>query len=455
MRKVVKYRLENVRDDDVFWCEMVLDGPKLKVTYGSTNKSTNETRIFERAGDRYSSPEAAEAAVKKILESNRGQNYKSQKRTEEMVPGVGDDVAPHASNPELEAQLASATDDKAHVAAATVYADWLQTQNDVRGELAALWLGGKQDGAREWVATNATKLFGALDVKLDIEVYDLVWKHGFLVGASLKRVSIDSNTDLGAMTREFLALPVARFVTALRFGLESYESDNDWSSTMTAVAESPQAATLRSLRFDDYHSEDCEISWTAFGDFSDAWRSFPVLEELVIRSGEGGNLGEIDLPNLRTFRRISGGLSGDEIRSILSAKWPKLEHLEIWFGSEDYGASGNISMLGDLFGGSAPSTLRHLGLCNAQFAPEIVAALVRSPLLARLSSIDLSGGVLMDSDADVLIANAAKLAHLSKIDLSENLLNERMDDLKKALPNAIVDDQRYDGEDYRYVALGE
>jgi hypothetical protein len=390
----------------------------------------------------------------KIVEQGRGKSYQSKKRSEEMVPVVESGIAAHASNPALEAEMLKAKDDTAAAGAASVYADWLQTQNDIRGELAALLLAGKTDGAREWLATNAPRLFGDSDVKLDSEIYDLVWRHGFLVGASLKRSSIDSNTDLAKLTRAFLALPVARFVTALRFGLQSYESDNDWTDTMAAVVQSPQAAQLRSLRFDDYHSEDCEISWTAFGDFSSAWKSLPLLEELQIRSGEGGSLGDIDLPNLRKFVRVSGGLGDAEIRSILAAKWPKLEHLEIWFGSADYGAAGSITHLADLLGSPLPS-LRHLGVVNAEFTHELIAPLSRSKLLKQLKALDLSRGVIMDSDLDDLLNNADAFKHLDKIDLSENLLNDRVDELKQALPNALVHDQRYEDDEHRYVAVGE
>lgn len=45
-----------------------------------------------------------------------------------------------------------------------------------------------------------------------------------------------STSDLAMLTAQFLALPVARFVTELR-RLASFESDNDSTRTLAAVAE--------------------------------------------------------------------------------------------------------------------------------------------------------------------------------------------------------------------------
>jgi hypothetical protein len=50
---------------------------------------------------------------------------------------------------------------------------------------------------------------------------------------------------------------------------------------------------------------------------------------LHIRSGAGGTLGILGLPNLKTFIRESGGLSEREIESIINAKWPKLDRLGV------------------------------------------------------------------------------------------------------------------------------
>jgi uncharacterized protein (TIGR02996 family) len=453
-RKIVKVRFENVRAPETYWREITLDGVKLFVDAGRTNTMTNETHRFERSGERFATAGEAQARFDDLVAA-AGNNFKSQRRTEEELPARVDGLGPSASNPELEARLLTHPDD---AQAAAVYADWLQTHGDPRGELAALFQGGKSAEAEAWLAANPDRLFGELDVRLDTEVNDLVWTHGFLRGATLKRLNFDSRTDLAALTRALLALPVARFVTALRFGLASYESDNDWGPTMAAVAASAQAARVRSLRFDDYTYEDCEISWTPFGDFSPYWDRVPALEELHIRSGAGGTLGDVALPSLRTLIRESGGLSAAEITSIMNARLPRLERLDVWTGSSDYGAEATVEHFQPLLEGRLFPTLTHFGLVNSELGPDLLVPLATSPLLRRLRVLDLSKGVLGDEHVAVLVERADAFRHLERLDLSENCFSdERLAaELTSRLPNAVVADQR-EGEttEDRYVAVGE
>ena len=445
IRTVVRHRLENIRGDKVYFCELVVDGVKLFTRFGQT-LGANPTRIYERSGERFATREAALQAVEVFL-AGRGKSYEQNHRTEELRPASADQLAPASSNPALEAEVLAG-----RAGAAAVFADWLQTHGDSRGELAALFQANKTDEAERWIADDASRLFGELDVKLDSELRDLAWTDGFVSGASLRRATGDSRTDLAALTRDFLALPASRFVIALRFGLAGFDSDNDWTETMRAVAGSSQAPQLRSLRFDDYQPEDCEVSWTPFGDFSPFWRDLPALEEFRLRSGAGGTLGDVELPNLKTFVRESGGLGEPEIRSILDAKWPRLEHLAIWFGSANYGAAGTAGQLAELLWGRAPETLTHLGLVNCEFTPQLIEPLARSPLLRRLRSLDLSKGVLGDGDVDAVVRHADAFRHLERFDLSENLF-EDSSAIRAALANVVLDDQR--DPTYRYAAVGE
>ena len=324
----------------------------------------------------------------------------------------------------------------------------------MRGELAAVFQQRGEAAALQFLEEHEA-LLGEASHALGGEVNSLVWTHGFVVGATLKLDSYDSRSELEALTRGFLASPLGRFVTQLRFGLASFESDNDWTETLREVVESPRGPFIKKLEFDDYESEDCEISWTPFGDLSPYWSKLPSLEHLHIRSGAGGVLGDLELPSLKTFIRESGGLAGDELRAILRAKWPKLERLDLWFGSEGYGAEGSVAVIQPLLDGQVHSGLKHLGLINCEFSDELLPALFQSKLLPRLEVLDLSRGVLMDSEAEVVLQHADKLAHLKRFDLSENLLDESGAKLTAALPNVVVEEQRFDGDDDRYVAVGE
>ncbi len=456
-RRVVTLRFENPRPPEIFFREVTLDRRSLRILAGKADETApDETvRVFDQSGTRFSTEEAARQAYDAEVTKARTDFKRERELLRDLPIPVREGLAPGASNPELEAAVERAAE--ADIAPASVFADWLQTHGDPRGELAALHLNGKTVEAQAWLEANAEAVLGDLDVKLGTEVHELLFRHGFLAGASLRRKGYDSTTNLSELTRTFLSLPVARFLTRLRFGLASFESDNDWSQTLRAVCESPRASAIRELRFDDYTSEDCELSWTAFGDFSPFWAKLRALEHLHLRSGEGGTLGEIDLPNLRTFIRESGGLSSEEIQSVLRAKWPKLERLDLWLGEENYGAQGSVGLLQPLLDGHVPETLRHLGLVNCEFSQELLPALLTSRLLPRLEVLDLSKGVLLDADVEPLLARPEAVKHLRRLDLSENLLSESVDRLRAALPNVVLDGQRFEDMDegMRYTAVGE
>lgn len=451
--RLVVFRFENPRPPEVFFRELTLDGRTVRVFAARAPQTSPSTpsHVFDRYGERYTTPEEARAAFERLV-ADATRNFKSKTHDVRLVDAPKHrGLAPAAVNVELERAFESSSGE----GTARVLADWLVGQGDPRGELAALFQQAKPDAAKAFLAANAERLFGELEVLLDSELYDLTWHHGFLDGASLKRRGYEGRTVLAELTRELLALPVARFLTKLRFGLASYESDNDWSDTLRAVVDSPRGPFIRELRFDDYTHEDCEISWTAFGDFSPYWSKLPALEWLHIRSGEGGTLGDLELPNLKTFIRESGGLGAEELRSILKAKWPRLERLDVWFGSDDYGAAGSVEAIQPLLDGQGPPGLRHLGLVNCEFAPDLLRAVLASKVLPRLEVLDLSKSVLLDRDVEVLLAQAEQVKHLKRLDLSENLLDASLVRLKAALPNVVVGEQREGDEEDRYVAVGE
>lgn len=339
-----------------------------------------------------------------------------------------------------------------------IYADFLMAQGDVRGEMAALLLAGKSEEANALLSRRREDVLGPLAPVSTDELELLEYRHGFLVAARLKRGSYESKTDLAELTEQFLELPFARFVTHLRFGLASYQSDNDWTATAHAIIGSPLARQIRRLDFNDYTYEDSEISWTAFGDFSKLWSAVPALESIHIRSGAGGTLGSIEHARLKTFIRESGGLSRGELMAIGSARWPALEHLEVWTGSSSYEAEATPELLAPIVRAEGLSRLRHLGIVNCELSRELLALLNASGVLPRLEVLDLSKGVLTDDEISELLRFAPQLKHLRRLDLSENLFSEEgVERIAEALPNAVVSEQREDDSDgeHRYVAVGE
>ncbi|MEP6859930.1 MAG: TIGR02996 domain-containing protein [Deltaproteobacteria bacterium] len=361
-----------------------------------------------------------------------------------------------ASNGELEAQCRAAPDDSPTWA---VYADWLMQEGDPRGELAALVVKGAPSA--EFIRANHIAFYGSDELWAAIEV--TAWRHGFPLGVTIK-VHMDDELQLVDATRELLAMPFAQFVERVAFGLAGFESNNDWTPVMDAVTSSPRAAELRSLRFDAYTSEDQEISWTAFGDFSAAWPRLAALEELVIRSGVGGTLGKLVLPRLQRFARISGGLSAAELQAICEAQWPQLEALELWLGTHAYNGQASVDRLLPILAAATLPKLRHLALCNGEIVDALIPELARSAVLKQLRTLDLSKGTMGSVATTRLVEEAAKFAHLEALDLSENCLTaEECTRIRAALPQCNLDDQRGDredgdedhDEDDRYVAVGE
>ncbi len=355
--------------------------------------------------------------------------------------------------PLLEAECLAAGDDPAPWA---VYADWLLEHGDPLGELATCL-----DG-------EANARFDSAMSELGVsEHVQIVRTHGFPRAATIKFEDVDGADParLADAAKAVCASSEGRFIEVLRLGLGGYTDSNDWAPTLRALAETAHPERIRELYFNEYAFTDCEISWATMGDLTGLFTPFPNLEVLHLKSGAGGVLGALDLPSLRTFIRESGGLAASEITSILEAKWPHLAHLELWFGSTDYGAGSTVVSIRSILDGSLPS-LRHLGIVNCEWVEDAIDALARSQVLPQLSSLDLSRGILAQRGVALLREHAAAFRHLASIDLSANLLTAgEAVQIREVLDNVILNDQRErdpyyeedeaDGEVARYVAVGE
>ncbi|MFO0593820.1 MAG: hypothetical protein U0228_00910 [Myxococcaceae bacterium] len=456
LRRIEVVRARNGRSAAQWNYQRTLELDGASVRESTANNVGGVERLFERfATDFPSDAEARTSFDSQVALLSRNFPFVTRHDRDVPLPKWKAGAVPFTSHPELEAALDSARDDAGFEAAARVYTDWLVGQGDPRGEIFSLAGQLRWDDLRAFDDANARVVWGALDSTLGAEVHSLEWRSGILVGASLKRRTIDSPWGLVDVTQAFLAHPLARFVTRLRFGLENYEGDNDWGRVLKTLGESGRAHALRSLRFDDYGSEDSELSWTNYGDLQDGWSKLSGLEELVLRAGGDGNLGALELPNLRKFVRETGGLRSHELTDITRAKWPKLEHLEVWFGEPGaYGGDCTPDQAWKFVQDGVPPTVTTLALKNCSFLGALLPRLITWPGLSRLRTLDLSLGTLGDTEAAVLLASTAELKHLERLDLRENGLSAaRVAELKAALPNAVLDDQRE--ANTRYVAVGE
>jgi hypothetical protein len=156
----------------------------------------------------------------------------------------------------------------------------------------------------------------------------------------------------------------------------------------------------------------------------------------------------------------TGGLDASVTKQVLSSSLPSLEHLELWLGAESYGATTTVEDLEPLFSGALFPRLRYLGLRDSELADAIAERIAQSPLLERIEVLDLSLGTLGDKGAEALLASPA-VRRLRKLDLHHHYMSKdvllRLHKLgpEVDLSGAEDVDVGRDGEEYRYVAVGE
>ena len=112
---------------------------------------------------------------------------------------------------------------------------------------------------------------------------------------------------------------------------------------------------------------------------------------------------------------------------------PKLEHLELWLGTSEYGGINDPAPLKPLLDGKRFKKLTSLGLRNSEIADAVARAVAESPLLKRLEVLDLSLGNLTDVGAEALLASP-DVRKLKKLDLHHHFLTEPFVEELKKLP---------------------
>lgn len=355
---------------------------------------------------------------------------------------------------ELEQKLIENPED---IDACQVYADMLQEAGHVHGELIAIdcMLSKKRDpnlrnSRNALIKANSEELGGPLLKFLDREALQVRWSMGFIKSARLSgeaRVS-----DIGTLLRK----PAGRLLRELTIGFLA-QDELDYEETIAVLMESGPHRALQTLFIGDFQLEEYQIYWSVVGDASPLWKAAPNLQSLILQGGEI-SLGAIELLELRRFAVRTGGLSLDAIKSIVSARWPKLEELEIWFGNGDYGAEADVQSIAMLFEGHGLGALKRLRLMNAEFTDDIVTALVASPLLAQLELVDLSMGTMSDTGAATLAAHMESFAHLKRLDVSDNCISEEAVAGLVAANGAVVSTEQKNAEDDpedRFVSVGE
>ncbi|MER0246403.1 STM4015 family protein [Streptomyces sp. HSW2009] len=274
----------------------------------------------------------------------------------------------------------------------------------------------------------------------------------------------DDSEEFADAFERFLTKVDTAKVRALIIGQwgEAYEDD---SSTVVEllVAAKDRLSSLEALFIGDLEAEEAEISWIQQADITPVLHAFPQLRELGVRGGTELKFPAVRHESLRTLSFEAGGLPGEVVRGVVASELPALEYLELWLGVEGYGGDATVADLAPLLAGGRFPHLRHLGLRNSEIQDEIAAAVASAPLVAQLTSLDLSLGVLSDEGALALLAGQP-LTHLKWIDLRHNFISEEVADRLRTTWEAAgveVDlsetgDSWEDGDEiHRYTAVSE
>jgi uncharacterized protein (TIGR02996 family) len=340
----------------------------------------------------------------------------------------GATATPKAINLEIEAQLDMAGEDPRHW---LVYADWLQAQNDPRGELivaqaqlaadpgnaklqkaeAALL---KEHGAY-FLPPNLAKLYASRR-KTDAEgtSTELVWRYGFLDRIMLARRSY-RQPSLEPILAELLAHPSARYLRSLTFGALDRSLDQSYVRLVEATVE---AAPKRLEELVIGVSDDfVELAYTRTGDLAPLVRALPALRRLVVRTGAVRFESQFKHPELREVELVSAEVSATNLERIVAAKLPGLKS----FVLEVPKLAPTTDQRDRLLVNPSFAALERLALRRTQKTSALLDAIVKAPTIATLRELDLRHGDLTGSAAVQIAQHRAKLANV-KLELDGNPL---------------------------------
>ncbi|MEW5738679.1 MAG: WGR domain-containing protein [Myxococcota bacterium] len=463
-----------------FW-EITLDGKSFKTTFGKigTAGQTSEKSFGDEG--------AAKAAYEKLITEKTKKGYKlvsdgaaapaSAPAAKKEKAAPAGTVTLDARNPELEAAILKDPTDRQ---AFSILADWLQDQGDPRGELISLQLANKEGQAKKLIEEKADYFLGPLAEHQEVhdEGYNnsrshlrtraqeeawqkvhkqaFLWRNGYIYRV---RLSHDSYSDEGFkgktvdILRDVLEHPSARFAVEFAFQSNGDPNEDDLQDLIDLLGEKAPPTT-RKITFGDNVDQ---ISWHHTGSLAKLWKGVPHLRTLEIETGEF-EVGKMDAPALERAIFITGGLSQSCGKDIATAKMPNIKHLEIYYGTEEYGGTCGVDEVRPLLERTDLKHLEYLGLKNSEFADDIAGALAGAKVLKGLKTLDLSLGTMSDAGAKALANAKPYLEHLECLDLTRNYLTKEGIALVKGLCKKVItadQEEADEGDDSRYAAIRE
>ncbi|WP_194818033.1 STM4015 family protein [Nocardia sp. XZ_19_385] len=285
-------------------------------------------------------------------------------------------------------------------------------------------------------------------------------------GAVAWRIGIepwDSKETWAAAFARFLDAVDSTAVRALVVGVWG-EGDDDSEPVVAALVEAKdRLPALRALFVGDITFDENECSWIHQSDVTPLLETFPKLREFGFRGGENMRLRPFEHTALRSLSVQTGGLDVEIVRAVAASDLPALERLDLWLGTSEYGATAEVSDLEPILSGTQFPALTSLALRNSEIQDQIAIAIASAPVVARLSTLDLSMGTLGDEGAAALL-EGQPLTHLKTLDLHHHFISSALSKrlaaaLEPSGVEVILSDEEEaeidDDREWRYVAVGE
>ncbi len=362
-------------------------------------------------------------------------------------------------------------------------ADWLQEQGDPRGELISLQLGYKDKQAKALIDKHADYFLGPLaeHQKVHDENHNnsssslrtsaqekewaktagqaFLWRNGFIHRVRLSHDIYSDEAYKGKtvdILEQVLDHPSGRFIVEFAFQSNGDPNEENLQDLIDMLGKKAPPTT-RKITFGDNIDQ---ISWHHTGNLSKLWKGVPNLRTLEIETGEF-DVGKMVAPVLERAIFITGGLSKACAKNIATATMPKIKHLEIYYGDENYGGNASVKEVRPLLDRTDLKHLEYLGLKNSEFADDIARAIGGAKVLATLKTLDLSLGTMTDEGAKALAAAKDSLKHLECLDLTRNFLSKEGIAAVKGICKKVITDKQEkaddwgDGELHYYVSVSE
>jgi hypothetical protein len=261
--------------------------------------------------------------------------------------------------------------------------------------------------------------------------------------------------------QSLLEQPNVSDLSSLLVGAWDPEDSEASSSEVVAtiVAARDQLPNLTALFLGDIVGEECEVSWIHQCNVGPLFHAFPKLEYFAVRGTNDLSFGRLEHANLKHLSVQSGGLDVSVVHDIFASDFPALEHLDLYLGTDNYGANTQITDLAPLLRGELFPKLSYLGLRDSDLTDAIAGALANAPILTRIKELDLSLGTLTDEGVRALMTSP-HLEKLEKLDihhhfLTPEVLTELKSHLRKLKVKIDASDPQDPNDEWRFVAIGE